>query len=90
MPSYFCYQGVFFPQIAELFVECGFLTWAHLKVCFLLLFIAVVSSDNECSDYFAVVQIPKPAEFEWQLSLVEEENKMVRGEFFYEQVSKFS
>lgn len=86
----FFYQGVFFPQIVELFVKCGFLNLAHLKVCFLLFFIAVVSSDNECSDYSAVVQIPKPAEFEWQLSLMEEDNKMVRSEFFYEQVSNFS
>uniref|UniRef100_A0A670Z2X0 Zinc finger FYVE domain-containing protein 26 n=1 Tax=Pseudonaja textilis TaxID=8673 RepID=A0A670Z2X0_PSETE len=49
-----------------------------------------VSSDNECSDYSAVVQIPKPAEFEWQLSLMEEDNKMVRSEFFYEQAPSAS
>uniref|UniRef100_A0A8C6XPT5 Zinc finger FYVE domain-containing protein 26 n=1 Tax=Naja naja TaxID=35670 RepID=A0A8C6XPT5_NAJNA len=52
--------------------------------------IPVVSSDNECSDYSAVVQIPKPAEFEWQLSLMEEDNKMVRSEFFYEQAPSAS
>ncbi|XP_039182796.1 zinc finger FYVE domain-containing protein 26 isoform X2 [Crotalus tigris] len=50
----------------------------------------VVSSDNECPDYSAVVQIPKPTEFEWQLSLMEEDNKMVRSEFFYEQAPSAS
>ncbi|XP_025020021.1 zinc finger FYVE domain-containing protein 26 isoform X1 [Python bivittatus] len=49
-----------------------------------------VSSDNERSDYSAVVQIPKPAELEWQLSLMEEDNKMVRSEFFYEQAPSAS
>ncbi|KAL7992348.1 hypothetical protein Chor_016604 [Crotalus horridus] len=51
---------------------------------------AVESSDNECPDYSAVVQIPKPTEFEWQLSLMEEDNKMVRSEFFYEQAPSAS
>ncbi|XP_032083490.1 zinc finger FYVE domain-containing protein 26 isoform X2 [Thamnophis elegans] len=50
----------------------------------------VVSSDNERSDYSAVVQIPKPAEFEWQLSLMEEDNKTMRSEFFYEQAPSAS
>lgn len=48
---------------------------------------AVASSDNECSDYSAVVQIPKITELEWLLSLREEENEIVRTEFYYEQVS---
>ncbi|XP_013915694.1 PREDICTED: zinc finger FYVE domain-containing protein 26 [Thamnophis sirtalis] len=51
---------------------------------------AVVSSDKERSDYSAVVQIPKPAEFEWQLSLMEEDNKTMRSEFFYEQAPSAS
>uniref|UniRef100_A0A670I241 Zinc finger FYVE domain-containing protein 26 n=1 Tax=Podarcis muralis TaxID=64176 RepID=A0A670I241_PODMU len=48
------------------------------------------SSDNECSDYSAVVQIPKITELEWLLSLREEENEIVRTEFYYEQAPSAS
>ncbi|XP_033003272.1 zinc finger FYVE domain-containing protein 26 isoform X2 [Lacerta agilis] len=50
----------------------------------------VASSDNECSDYSAVVQIPKITELEWLLSLREEENEIVRTEFYYEQAPSAS
>ncbi|XP_061467048.1 zinc finger FYVE domain-containing protein 26 isoform X2 [Rhineura floridana] len=49
-----------------------------------------VSSDNECSDYSAVVQIPKMTDLEWLLSLREEENEIVRSEFYYEQAPNAS
>lgn len=52
--------------------------------------IAAEISDNECSDYSTVVQIPNMLELEWLLSLKEEENEIVRSEFYYEQVSKYS
>ncbi|XP_053130387.1 zinc finger FYVE domain-containing protein 26 isoform X2 [Hemicordylus capensis] len=48
------------------------------------------TSDNECSDYFAVVQIPRMAELEWLLSFREEENEIVRREFYYEQAPSAS
>lgn len=41
---------------------------------------------NECLGYSAVMRIPKATELEWLLSLNEEENKIVRSEFYYEQV----
>ncbi|KAH0620718.1 hypothetical protein JD844_021418 [Phrynosoma platyrhinos] len=44
------------------------------------------SSDNECSDFSGVVQISKMADLEWLLSLKEEENEIVRSEFYYEQI----
>ncbi|XP_062973637.1 zinc finger FYVE domain-containing protein 26 [Elgaria multicarinata webbii] len=47
-------------------------------------------SEDVCSDYSAVVQVPKMAELEWLLSLREEENEIVRGEFFYEQAPSAS
>nr|XP_020655714.1 zinc finger FYVE domain-containing protein 26 [Pogona vitticeps] len=48
------------------------------------------SSDNEHRDYSAVVRIPKMAEIEWLLSLREEENDIVRSEFYYEQAPSAS
>uniref|UniRef100_A0ABM5FA00 Zinc finger FYVE domain-containing protein 26 n=1 Tax=Pogona vitticeps TaxID=103695 RepID=A0ABM5FA00_9SAUR len=48
------------------------------------------SPDNEHRDYSAVVRIPKMAELEWLLSLREEENDIVRSEFYYEQAPSAS
>ncbi|XP_060618493.2 zinc finger FYVE domain-containing protein 26 isoform X1 [Anolis sagrei] len=48
------------------------------------------ASDNECSDFYGVVQIPRMAELEWLLSLRDEENEIVRGEFYYEQAPSAS
>lgn len=53
---------------------------------FLFVCYAAKTSDDECSDYSAMVQIPKMTELEWVLSLREEENEIVRSEFYYEQV----
>lgn len=59
---------------------------ASLK-CFLCVpVLAEKTSDNECSDYSTMVQIPKMTELEWLLSLRDEENEIVRSEFYYEQV----
>uniref|UniRef100_A0A8D0BRZ1 Zinc finger FYVE domain-containing protein 26 n=1 Tax=Salvator merianae TaxID=96440 RepID=A0A8D0BRZ1_SALMN len=49
-----------------------------------------ISSDNECLDYSTVVQVPKVTELEWLLSLREEENEIVRSEFYYEQAPSAS
>ncbi|XP_042303954.1 zinc finger FYVE domain-containing protein 26 isoform X3 [Sceloporus undulatus] len=51
---------------------------------------ATISSDNECSDFSGVVQISKMADLEWLLSLREEENEIVRSEFYYEQAPSAS
>ncbi|XP_019406944.1 PREDICTED: zinc finger FYVE domain-containing protein 26 isoform X1 [Crocodylus porosus] len=45
---------------------------------------------NECLGYSAVMRIPKATELEWLLSLNEEENKIVRSEFYYEQAPSSS
>ncbi|KAJ6667217.1 hypothetical protein lerEdw1_017195 [Lerista edwardsae] len=50
----------------------------------------VKTSDNECLDYCTKVQIPKMTELEWLLSLKEEENEIVRSEFYYEQAPSAS
>lgn len=44
------------------------------------------SAKNESPPYSAVVRVPKATEVEWILSLNEEENELVRSEFYYEQV----
>lgn len=44
------------------------------------------SAKNESPPYSAVVRVPKATEVEWILSLSEEENELVRSEFYYEQV----
>lgn len=44
------------------------------------------SSKTESPPYSAVVRVPKAAEVEWILDLNEEENELVRSEFYYEQV----
>lgn len=46
-------------------------------------FFAVETSNSE---YSTVVQIPKATDLEWIFSLNEEENEIVRSEFYYEQV----
>lgn len=46
-------------------------------------FLAAETSNHE---YSTVVQIPKATELEWIFSLNEEENEIVRSEFYYEQV----
>lgn len=51
-----------------------------------LLFSAPDSSKSESPPYSAVVRVPKAAEVEWILDLNEEENELVRSEFYYEQV----
>lgn len=51
-----------------------------------ILFSVPDSSKSESPPYSAVVRVPKAAEVEWILSLNEEENELVRSEFYYEQV----
>lgn len=46
-------------------------------------FFFAVETSNE---YSIVVQIPKATDLEWIFSLNEEENEIVRSEFYYEQV----
>lgn len=48
-----------------------------------LFFSSVEISNNE---YSTVVRIPKATDLEWIFSLNEEENEIVRSEFYYEQV----
>ncbi|KAK7810692.1 hypothetical protein U0070_013743 [Myodes glareolus] len=48
------------------------------------------SSKNESLPYSAVVRVPKATEVEWILSLNEEENELVRSEFYYEQAPSAS
>lgn len=48
------------------------------------------SSKNESPPYSAVVRVPKATEVEWILSLNEEENELVRSEFYYEQAPSAS
>lgn len=49
-------------------------------------FSAPDNSQHESPPYSAVVRVPKAAEVEWILNLNEEENELVRSEFYYEQV----
>ncbi|CAH6843691.1 zinc finger FYVE domain-containing protein 26 isoform X1 [Phodopus roborovskii] len=48
------------------------------------------SSKDESPPYSAVVKVPKATEVEWILSLNEEENELVRSEFYYEQAPSAS
>lgn len=48
------------------------------------------SSKSESPPYLAVVRVPKAAEVEWILDLNEEENELVRSEFYYEQAPSAS
>ncbi|XP_052041534.1 zinc finger FYVE domain-containing protein 26 [Apodemus sylvaticus] len=48
------------------------------------------SAKNESPPYSAVVRVPKATEVEWILSLNEEENELVRSEFYYEQAPSAS
>uniref|UniRef100_A0A5F9C604 Zinc finger FYVE domain-containing protein 26 n=1 Tax=Oryctolagus cuniculus TaxID=9986 RepID=A0A5F9C604_RABIT len=48
------------------------------------------SSTSESPPYSAVVRVPKAAEVEWILNLSEEENELVRSEFYYEQAPSAS
>ncbi|XP_055989836.1 zinc finger FYVE domain-containing protein 26 [Sorex fumeus] len=48
------------------------------------------SSESESPPYSAVVRVPKAAEVEWILDLNEEENELVRSEFYYEQAPSAS
>lgn len=50
------------------------------------LFSAPDSAKSESLPYSAVVRVPKAPEVEWILDLNEEENELVRSEFYYEQV----
>lgn len=44
------------------------------------------SAAETSNEYSTVVRIPKATELEWIFSLNEEENEIVRSEFYYEQV----
>ncbi|XP_064148696.1 zinc finger FYVE domain-containing protein 26 isoform X2 [Loxodonta africana] len=48
------------------------------------------SSKSESPPFSAVVRVPKAAELEWTLDLNEEENELVRSEFYYEQAPSAS
>jgi zinc finger FYVE domain-containing protein 26 len=48
------------------------------------------SSKSESPPYLAVVRVPKAVEVEWILSLNEDENELVRSEFYYEQAPSAS
>nr|XP_058149211.1 zinc finger FYVE domain-containing protein 26 isoform X2 [Dasypus novemcinctus] len=48
------------------------------------------SPKSESPPYSAVVRVPKAAELEWTLDLNEEENELVRSEFYYEQAPSAS
>ncbi|KAF6133831.1 zinc finger FYVE-type containing 26 [Phyllostomus discolor] len=48
------------------------------------------SSKSESPPYSAVVRVPKAPEVEWILDLNEEENELVRNEFYYEQAPSAS
>nr|XP_031309771.1 zinc finger FYVE domain-containing protein 26 isoform X1 [Camelus dromedarius]XP_031309772.1 zinc finger FYVE domain-containing protein 26 isoform X1 [Camelus dromedarius] len=48
------------------------------------------SSRSESPPFSAVVRVPKAAEVEWILDLNEEENELVRSEFYYEQAPSAS
>nr|XP_020745443.1 zinc finger FYVE domain-containing protein 26 [Odocoileus virginianus texanus] len=48
------------------------------------------SSKSESPPYSSVVRVPKAAEVEWILDLNEEENELVRSEFYYEQAPSAS
>ncbi|XP_019777747.2 zinc finger FYVE domain-containing protein 26 isoform X3 [Tursiops truncatus] len=48
------------------------------------------SPKSESPPYSAVVRVPKAAEVEWILDLNEEENELVRSEFYYEQAPSAS
>ncbi|XP_044292041.1 zinc finger FYVE domain-containing protein 26 isoform X1 [Varanus komodoensis] len=48
------------------------------------------ASEDGGLDFSAAVQVPKMTELEWLLSLREEENEIVYGEFYYEQAPSAS
>ncbi|XP_076978925.1 zinc finger FYVE domain-containing protein 26 [Tamandua tetradactyla] len=48
------------------------------------------SPKSESPPYSAVVRVPKAVELEWTLDLNEEENELVRSEFYYEQAPSAS
>ncbi|XP_006113462.3 zinc finger FYVE domain-containing protein 26 isoform X3 [Pelodiscus sinensis] len=48
------------------------------------------TSGNGGLDYSAVMRIPRATELEWLLSLNEDENEIVRNEFYYEQAPSSS
>ncbi|XP_074146561.1 zinc finger FYVE domain-containing protein 26 isoform X3 [Sminthopsis crassicaudata] len=48
------------------------------------------SISTESPPYLAVVRVPKAAQLEWTLDLNEEENNLVRSEFYYEQAPSAS
>ncbi|ELW48072.1 Zinc finger FYVE domain-containing protein 26 [Tupaia chinensis] len=51
---------------------------------------ALDSSETESPPYCAVVRVPKADEVEWILDLKEDENELVRSEFYYEQAPSAS
>lgn len=48
--------------------------------------LSFLTAETPNNEYSTVVQIPKATELEWIFSLNEEENEIVRSEFYYEQV----
>uniref|UniRef100_A0A674ITC9 Zinc finger FYVE domain-containing protein 26 n=1 Tax=Terrapene triunguis TaxID=2587831 RepID=A0A674ITC9_9SAUR len=51
---------------------------------------AVQTCGNGSLDYSVVMRVPKATELEWLLSLSEDENEIVRNEFYYEQAPSSS
>ncbi|XP_032630633.1 zinc finger FYVE domain-containing protein 26 isoform X7 [Chelonoidis abingdonii] len=51
---------------------------------------AVQTCGNGGLDYSVVMRVPKATELEWLLSLSEDENEIVRNEFYYEQAPSSS
>ncbi|XP_030415648.1 zinc finger FYVE domain-containing protein 26 isoform X7 [Gopherus evgoodei] len=51
---------------------------------------AVQTCGNGGLDYSVMMQVPKATELEWLLSLSEDENEIVRNEFYYEQAPSSS
>jgi len=52
----------------------------------ILLGVFFLTAETSNNEYSRVVRIPKATELEWIFSLNEEENEIVRSEFYYEQV----
>lgn len=48
--------------------------------------VSFLTAETFNNDYSTVVRIPKATELEWIFTLNEEENEIVRSEFYYEQV----
>lgn len=60
--------------------------WPVADTWMAFLFSVPDSAKSESPPYSAVVRVPKAPEVEWILDLNEEENELVRNDFYYEQV----